>query len=665
MPDLPENEENVLATDPGFESYYDYTVDWEIGPDVDDGYLGQSYMYMSGPEDDRNAAALRVYGNYVGEECAALALSIPTVEVDVGTVVTAAARYSGGGTYLGASLGYGYNQAQIGIQFLDSGGDVVSEVWSEPAAFDGNLWGGEVVPLTVLQATAQVAGTARMALRVDPTADYVSAMMNQQVQGDFDDVWLSVPPPPPPEWETRGTMAFTMTEHVPATSGQLGNDGGELVQLTSAPRADVGDTMRLLRVELTPIEPHQWVRFGVRAWLSSSLDAHVGVEFLDASGDPLGVAQVWNNPAHCYSDTGGDLSVVAEAPPGAALVRPRFEAIATAKVRTAQLAYVGSVFVEVTDIDPRPVTLPATPVVRGDPRKGRLPWDRDPWVLDYPGTHLEFGTLGTGIVMHAAPDFGARSFTTEDEPVPRGDGRTFGQDYLEGSTITFTLAVNGEDESECRKKLDVISHAWRGDSIRLTPGAVASLTSDGGRTCYGRPRRFAVDREELPLGVAIVTADFETSDDGWYDTDESNSASITFYPDLGGGLVAPLRAPLATTRSSDRSRVFEIEGNHDTWPIFDIVGPITNPVLEIVDTLKIELNTSLAENQSVTIDTRPFQRSILRNDRVSLAGTMTRKSTRLSQAALAPGRYEMVLRGDSRGRIATATIRWHEAYSTA
>jgi hypothetical protein len=283
-------------------------------------------------------------------------------------------------------------------------------------------------------------------------------------------------------------------------------------------------------------------------------------------------------------------------------------------------------------------------------------------VLSYDGTRFEFGTLASGIVLDAAPDYGTREFTTEDAPVPRADGRTFGQDYLAGTTITFTLAVHGTDEQECRQKLAALSRAWRGDSIRKTPNAVATLQSDTGQVCYGRPRRFAFDGAELPLGVAIVTCDFDTTDNLWYSGLEK-SASITFYPNLGGGLVAPLTAPLSTTLTSDRSRSFTVGGDTDTWPTFEVRGPITNPVLEIVDTLRIELQTTLGDGQGLIINTNPHARSILRSDGVSLAGTVTRKSTRLSDCALPPGTYELVLRGKSGMRDAVAAIRWREATS--
>lgn len=294
-------------------------------------------------------------------------------------------------------------------------------------------------------------------------------------------------------------------------------------------------------------------------------------------------------------------------------------------------------------------------------RQNRLPWDRDPWKISYKDTELEFGTRATGLVFDTAPDLGERAMRTEDTTIPNADGRTFGQDFVEGRTITFSITVDGENEDHAHALLSNMAQVWRADPIRMLPGEVATLTSERGRVLYGRPRRFASADEELPFGVATVTCDFETADDNWYGPEQRES--ITYMPALGGGLVAPLAAPLSTTLSSDRSRAFTVGGDMPTWPIYEITGPITNPVIEIVHNYKLEFQLSLTSRQTVRIDTRPFSRSVLRNNG-SVRGTLSRASVRLSKAALAPGTYEMVLRGESAARTATAAVRWRDAFST-
>lgn len=295
-------------------------------------------------------------------------------------------------------------------------------------------------------------------------------------------------------------------------------------------------------------------------------------------------------------------------------------------------------------------------------RGARLPWDRDCWKISYGDTALYFGNLKSGYVFNTAPDMGTREFARiGDAARPRSDGMSFGQDFIDGRTITFDLTVNGPTEDECVARLGRLSTVWRADKVRLTTGAVATLESERGRLLYGRPRRFASTDADLCFGVCTVTMDFQTADDNWYG--DENTETIDFMPVLGGGLVAPLASPLSTTSTSDRSRAFEVGGQLATWPLYDIRGPITNPTVEIVGKYKITLHTTLRADQVVTLDTRPFARTVVRDGR-SIAGTLSRDSIRLSQAALDPGRYEMVLRGQTAARTASASVRWRNAYTT-
>lgn len=255
------------------------------------------------------------------------------------------------------------------------------------------------------------------------------------------------------------------------------------------------------------------------------------------------------------------------------------------------------------------------------------------------------------------PDIG-----TDDADRPRADGVAFGVDTFGGRTITFAIDVLGVDEAEVRAQAAVLAHAWRADIVRQSPGAVATLMSDSGRVTFGRPRRFAADNEWQQQALIRATADFACADTLWYSGVESTQV-VTFAPAVGGGLVAPLASPLSTTATSDRSQVFTVGGELGTWPVFEIEGPITNPVVEVVGLLRMEFRTTLAFDQKLVVDSRPWVRSILRNG-ASVAGTLSRKSTRLSQALLIPGAHELVLRGVSDTATARATVRWRDAYLT-
>ncbi|WNN93973.1 minor tail protein [Arthrobacter phage Nitro] len=284
------------------------------------------------------------------------------------------------------------------------------------------------------------------------------------------------------------------------------------------------------------------------------------------------------------------------------------------------------------------------------------------WRLTYQGENLAFGSIESGYVFTTAPDLGAREIEHEDERRPRTDGVSFGQDFMAGRTLTFELDVSGADEADAKAKLARLSRAWRADAVRNTPGATATLTSGSGRVAFGRPRRFASNDDLQPQGLSTVVADFATADELWYGGTEQG-VTVSLVPTPSGGLMAPLAAPLSTTISSDRSQGVTIGGELPTWPVFEIRGPVTNPSVELVGALRMDFRLVLAYDQKLVIDTRPWARSILRNG-ASVAGTITRTSTRLARAALAPGAYEFVLRGTANTGNPSATIRWREAYIT-
>lgn len=283
------------------------------------------------------------------------------------------------------------------------------------------------------------------------------------------------------------------------------------------------------------------------------------------------------------------------------------------------------------------------------------------WRLAYPGEDLAFGSIASRLVFTSAPDLGPADIRHDDAERPRADGVVFGEDFFGGRTITFDVAVAGDDEADARGLLARMARAWRADVVRKSSGAVATLTADSGRAAFGRPRRFASTDELLPQGMSQVIADFACTDSLWYGTE--GRVSVALQPAPGGGLLAPLASPLATTTSSDRSTVLTVAGDVPTWPVFEIQGPITNPVVEVVGLSRMEFRTTLAQDETLVVDTRPWGRSILR-DGASLAGSLTRTSTRLSQAAIPPGSHELVLRGVSDAGTARVNVLWRDAYLT-
>lgn len=287
------------------------------------------------------------------------------------------------------------------------------------------------------------------------------------------------------------------------------------------------------------------------------------------------------------------------------------------------------------------------------------------WQLVYGDTAVTFGPADLPIVNMSAPDLGDIEVTADDVNRPRADGVAFGVDYRGGRTITFDLGLFGADEADVRATLRTLARAWRADPVRLVPGATAELHvqyAGAERVVYGRPRRFAAAEADVAQGVVTVAADFACVDDLFYDPADQ-SFSLGIVPPPSGGLITPLASPLTTTATSDRSTGFTVGGDMPAWPVITIHGPITNPEVEVVGQWTIGLNTSLASDQSLTIDTRPWARTILLSNGGSLAGTLTAGSARLASASLPPGDYEAVLRGTDQTGTASLTFAWRNVYT--
>jgi hypothetical protein len=288
------------------------------------------------------------------------------------------------------------------------------------------------------------------------------------------------------------------------------------------------------------------------------------------------------------------------------------------------------------------------------------------WQLTHPGGQLTWGYPWGQLVNLTAPDLGDPEIRADDSPRPRGDGQMFGVDYRGGRTVIFEIGTVARDEATARDLAEQVTVAWRADLVRSTPGAVAELGvryAGRHRMTYGRPRRCVAIDELAPQGHIALVASFATVDDLWYGA-AVHSETFGLAPPLGGGLTGALAAPLTTTGSSDRSRVITVGGKLPAWPTVTIHGPITNPVVEVIGLWRLELLTTLAYDRSVVIDTRPWSRAVLLDNGGSLAGALSRRSPRLTEAVLPPGQWEVVLSGTDESGTAQATLAWQDTYAS-
>lgn len=260
--------------------------------------------------------------------------------------------------------------------------------------------------------------------------------------------------------------------------------------------------------------------------------------------------------------------------------------------------------------------------------------------------------------------------TTADLAMPGEDGVMMGRDYLGSRTLSWSLVVNQYTASAGKERWGALEAAWDARETRLVPGAVTALRmqdhGSGVRVAYGRPRKFTpADLSFTRNGAIPVVADFTTVDRFFYD-DVEQVMSFGVRPTIGsgGGITPPFTPPLmlspADTSNSD---VVVNAGNAPTWPVIIFTGPIVNPAVVIGDNLHtVRLQTTLADNEVVTIDTRPWMRTITRSDGASLAGTA--RGSRLADLILMPGPTLIGIQGIDLDGTASGTIRWRSAYTT-
>lgn len=281
----------------------------------------------------------------------------------------------------------------------------------------------------------------------------------------------------------------------------------------------------------------------------------------------------------------------------------------------------------------------------------------------------QFGghVAGQTLVMIEDIDFGTPDMVTTDRQLPRSDGIRMGRDYRGGRTIVFDMHVFGDTGAGGFAILDDLTQVWLGENVRTKPGAVQTLRIKAGdttRRVYGRGRRFAVKSlRTASTGWAPVTADFKTIDQYFYD-DQEKSNTVSVVPTPGGGLLAPLVAPLTTLAVSYAPGEIMVEGTRPAWPVFVIRGPINLPTIEVVGEYHISLGIGVAYDELCIVDSRPWTRGVRMQNGTSVAGALTPQTPPLSKVQLSPGIHEIILSGLDETGTSALTVAWRDVYSS-
>ncbi len=261
------------------------------------------------------------------------------------------------------------------------------------------------------------------------------------------------------------------------------------------------------------------------------------------------------------------------------------------------------------------------------------------WIYRAGARVLELGEGTDGPGLMEFPEVGVEA-SSEVVSLPRRDSRRFGNDLIEGQTVSMKIEVRSDERPLDEVWRDVVA-AWRGDEVRGTPGLLATLTADSGRFTRGRPRPVAPDASHRLFDVIRAELVFECADDLWYGPAESSR--VFFSVPETGGLRFPAEAPFTfDSGPTIRQGQLEVSGDVATWPVFVIHGPVTNPRVKITGVGELLFDVVLAYDQSLTVNTRD---GWVKRDGVSLPGALSPRGARLSDMQLRPGRYEVVLGG--------------------
>lgn len=264
--------------------------------------------------------------------------------------------------------------------------------------------------------------------------------------------------------------------------------------------------------------------------------------------------------------------------------------------------------------------------------------------------------------------WGAPEIEDGDVNLPGQDGTVFGRDTWGGAALTWELTSAGQFTAQaCRAAWRELAQVWATRALRATPRAVMALRLRiwGGSTvvAYGRPRRLeAGNTAMIRAGVVEYAADFRTADSMFY-SDTEYTLTLDLVADAGGGVILPATWPLVLAPAGERQDAVVVSGDAPTWPVLTIRGPVAQPSLELVGTGRsLRLDATLAYDQAVTIDTRPWARTVRRQDGASLAGAL--RGASLAEFRLPVGQTIIAYRGTDMSGQSTATVAWRDAYET-
>lgn len=294
---------------------------------------------------------------------------------------------------------------------------------------------------------------------------------------------------------------------------------------------------------------------------------------------------------------------------------------------------------------------------------------RDIWYNPNPYLVLAFqvtpGTLSSGAGGNQSS--GSGTTTTPDATLPSEDGTKFGRDFNTGMLLSLSLAV-WQRGTHVYDQIGALKGLWRDRRRRNVSNAVTALrmcVSDRTRLVYGRPRNFKETYGAVEHGWAPIDCDFQCADEMFYD-DVLHVQDIGMQNPPVDGLVFPNTLPFMMAQFQENYTTVHVDGDYETWPMFVIHGPVTNPTIQYDNTWTITLLTSIDHTQTITIDPRPWYRQTRLSGAglTNLSGAYTQDSPVMREMRFAPGQHTVLYGGLDPSLTSYLTVSWRAAYGS-
>lgn len=262
-----------------------------------------------------------------------------------------------------------------------------------------------------------------------------------------------------------------------------------------------------------------------------------------------------------------------------------------------------------------------------------------------------------------------------DLDLPGQDGTVFGRDTKSGSELTLELSVNARDPEAAKHEWSELGTRWDAATVRSRARRVVPLRirTPGDRIVlvYGRPR--SLERTStlalMKVGRIDGVATFQAADAYFYDDTGTNgeggahSITLTLVASGGSGIEWPVTWPIVWGSQGVRQDAVVNRGDSPSWPVITFHGPVANPSIELVGTGRaLRLDTTLTFDRSITIDTRPWARTILRDDGASFAGVA--RGASLAEFQLPVGQTTLAYRGTDMSGQSRCVVSWRNAFSS-